>query len=284
MICNEYIFRCHPIGILVDTGSCHLGYFQNRKRCKSVSSVYCCSPQLSCNTGVQMDNNIYKSCNRRFHRYDLPLVCSRLVRSSYICNRRCTLSFPMASSWCGDQSMLVLWSIVHNPDNLSNHLQFDRESSGNYDIRCCKRVLLWCYTFVTACTEVDAFDERSHAGNHIIVVVMVVQIDLLLGCGSMVNDSVEISLDITCIWYPTRNRWNVFTSSIPHWCRGTPALVCNSNANSSWIRRLCRIEFHWSCPSILALAVTMALAQHMSSLFCIWMMQRLSFRNLSVST
>jgi hypothetical protein len=39
--------------------------------------------------------------------------------------------------------MLVLWSIVHNPDNLSNHLQFDRESSGNYDIRCCKRVLLY---------------------------------------------------------------------------------------------------------------------------------------------
>jgi hypothetical protein len=26
------------------------------------------------------------------------------------------------------------------------------------------------------------------------------------------------------------------------------------------------------------------LAQHMSSLFCIWMMQRLSFRNLSVPT
>jgi hypothetical protein len=26
VICNEYIFRCHPIGILVDTGSCHLGY------------------------------------------------------------------------------------------------------------------------------------------------------------------------------------------------------------------------------------------------------------------
>ena len=104
----EYIFRCLPIGILVDTESCHLGYFQNRKRCKSVSSVYCCSPQLSCNTGVQMDNNIYKSCNRRFHRYDLPLVCSRLVRSSYICNRRCTLSFPMASSCCGDQS--ACWS------------------------------------------------------------------------------------------------------------------------------------------------------------------------------
>jgi hypothetical protein len=63
VICNEYMFRCHPIGILVDTGSCHLGYIQNRKRCKFVSSVYRCNPQVTCNTGVQMDNNLYKSCN-----------------------------------------------------------------------------------------------------------------------------------------------------------------------------------------------------------------------------
>jgi hypothetical protein len=34
--------------------------------------------------------------------------------------------------------------------------------------------------------------ERSHAGNHIVVVVMIVQVYLLLGCGSMVNDSVEM--------------------------------------------------------------------------------------------
>ena len=47
-------------------------------------------------------------------------------------------------------------------------------------------------TFVTVCTEVDATQERSHAGNHIVVVVMIVQVDLLLGCGSMVNDSVEM--------------------------------------------------------------------------------------------
>jgi hypothetical protein len=102
VICNEYIFRCHPIGILVDTGSCHLGYIQNRKRCKSISSAYRCNPQVACHTGVQMNNNLYRSCNRRFHKYDLPLVCSRFVRSSYICNRRCTLNFPMASSSCGD--------------------------------------------------------------------------------------------------------------------------------------------------------------------------------------
>jgi siroheme synthase len=47
-------------------------------------------------------------------------------------------------------------------------------------------------TFVTVCTEVDATQERSHAGNHIVVVVMIVQVDLLLGCGSMVNDSIEM--------------------------------------------------------------------------------------------
>jgi hypothetical protein len=35
-------------------------------------------------------------------------------------------------------------------------------------------------TFVTVCTEVDATQERSHAGNHIVVVVMVVQVDLLI--------------------------------------------------------------------------------------------------------
>jgi hypothetical protein len=46
--------------------------------------------------------------------------------------------------------------------------------------------------FVTVCTEVDATQERSHTGNHIVVVVMIVQVDLLLGCGSMVNDSVEM--------------------------------------------------------------------------------------------
>ena len=47
-------------------------------------------------------------------------------------------------------------------------------------------------TFVTVCTEVVANQERSHTGNHIVVVVMVVQVDLLLGCGSMVNDSIEM--------------------------------------------------------------------------------------------
>jgi hypothetical protein len=47
-------------------------------------------------------------------------------------------------------------------------------------------------TFVAVCTEVDATQERSHAGNHIVVVVMTVQVDLLLGSGSMVNDSVEM--------------------------------------------------------------------------------------------
>jgi hypothetical protein len=36
-------------------------------------------------------------------------------------------------------------------------------------------------TFVTGCTEVDATQERSHAGNHIVVVVMIVQVHLLLG-------------------------------------------------------------------------------------------------------
>jgi hypothetical protein len=36
--------------VVLDTGSCHLGYIQNRKRCKSVSSVYRCNPQVACNT------------------------------------------------------------------------------------------------------------------------------------------------------------------------------------------------------------------------------------------
>jgi hypothetical protein len=44
-------------------------------------------------------------------------------------------------------------------------------------------------TFVTVCTEVVMTQERSHAGNHIVVVVVIVQVDLLIGCGSMVNDS-----------------------------------------------------------------------------------------------
>ena len=47
-------------------------------------------------------------------------------------------------------------------------------------------------SFVTVCTEVDATQERSHTGNHIVVVAMVVQVYLLLGCGSMVNYSVEM--------------------------------------------------------------------------------------------
>jgi hypothetical protein len=38
-------------------------------------------------------------------------------------------------------SLLVLCSIVHNLENESNHLQFDRESFDNNGIRCCKRVL-----------------------------------------------------------------------------------------------------------------------------------------------
>ena len=47
-------------------------------------------------------------------------------------------------------------------------------------------------TFVTVCTEVDATQERSHTGNNNLVVVMVVQVNLLIGCGSMVNNSVEM--------------------------------------------------------------------------------------------
>jgi hypothetical protein len=35
-------------------------------------------------------------------------------------------------------------------DNVSNHLQFDRESFENYGIRCCKRVLLWCYNLCSS--------------------------------------------------------------------------------------------------------------------------------------
>ena len=47
-------------------------------------------------------------------------------------------------------------------------------------------------TFATVCTEVVATQECSHTGNHIVVVVMVVQVNLLIGCGSMVNNSVEM--------------------------------------------------------------------------------------------
>jgi hypothetical protein len=36
-------------------------------------------------------------------------------------------------------------------------------------------------TFVTVCTEVVTTQERSHAGNHIVVVVVIVQVDLLIG-------------------------------------------------------------------------------------------------------
>jgi hypothetical protein len=54
-------------------------------------------------------------------------------------------------------------------------------------------VFFFCViTFVTVCTEVVTTQERSHAGNHIVVVVVIVQVDLLIGCGSMVNDSVEM--------------------------------------------------------------------------------------------
>ena len=58
-------------------------------------------------------------------------------------------------------------------------------------------------TFATVCTEVDATQERSHTGNHIVMIVVVAQRDILLGCGS---NSLKCSLDITCIRYPTRNR------------------------------------------------------------------------------
>ena len=47
-------------------------------------------------------------------------------------------------------------------------------------------------TFVTVCTEVVTTQECSHAGNYIVVVVMIVQVDILIGCGSMVSDSIEM--------------------------------------------------------------------------------------------
>jgi fatty acid desaturase len=44
-------------------------------------------------------------------------------------------------------------------------------------------------TFVAVCTEIVTTQEHSHAGNHIVVIVMVVQVNLLIGCGSIVNNS-----------------------------------------------------------------------------------------------
>jgi hypothetical protein len=45
--------------------------------------------------------------------------------------------------------------------------------------------------FVTVCIEVGATQEHSHTGDHIVMVVVVVQVDLLLGCGSMVITNVR---------------------------------------------------------------------------------------------
>jgi hypothetical protein len=75
-------------------------------------------------------------------------------------------------------------------------------------------------TFVTVCTEVVTTQERSHAGNHIVVAVVIVQVDLLLGCGFMVNDSVEMltpSGNSTCTSYykckncgqTVKNEWEI---------------------------------------------------------------------------
>jgi hypothetical protein len=56
-------------------------------------------------------------------------------------------------------------------------------------------------TFVTVCTEVDATQERSHTGNYIVVVVMIVQVDLLLGCGKKCDyvDTERFLKDKRCI-------------------------------------------------------------------------------------
>ena len=68
-------------------------------------------------------------------------------------------------------------------------------------------------TFVTVCTEVDATQERSHAGNHIVVV----KVDLLLGCGSMINDSVsDILPGIVETFLHLRFRIDV--GVLPPWC------------------------------------------------------------------
>jgi hypothetical protein len=89
VICNEYIFRCHPIGILVDTGTsiarlvkiiihpdtsvtCYLWittidrrnrltFFSILNVPKMTGSGVNKDTKVACNTGVRMNNNLYKS-------------------------------------------------------------------------------------------------------------------------------------------------------------------------------------------------------------------------------
>jgi hypothetical protein len=43
-----------------------------------------------------MDNNLYKPCNRRFHGYDLPFVCSRFAVTKVITPKKNTLATTYA--------------------------------------------------------------------------------------------------------------------------------------------------------------------------------------------
>ena len=69
-------------------------------------------------------------------------------------------------------------------------------------------------TFVTVCTEVVTTQERSQTGNHIVVVVTVVQVDLLLCCGSMANDSIEMISRYHMYLISYQESLYFFTSSI----------------------------------------------------------------------
>jgi hypothetical protein len=46
-------------------------------------------------------------------------------------------------------------------------------------------------TFVTVCTKVGAAQEHSHTGNHIVMVVVVVQVDFLLGCRNRKSATIQ---------------------------------------------------------------------------------------------
>jgi hypothetical protein len=81
IIVERFTIKLKMIGYIVkivdDTAKDqHALISTRRRRHREIqrAPVYRCIPQVACNTGVQMNNNLYKFCNRRFHRYDLPLV------------------------------------------------------------------------------------------------------------------------------------------------------------------------------------------------------------------
>ena len=136
-------------------------------------------------------------------------------------------------------------------------------------------------SFQTRYAKITPIKEGGHTGYDAIVSMLNVKANPLAGGWTSIYDSVEMFFWINQDLISGKHILYIVISLTLHCPLDTPACRWRSSASVFCRLHPWRIASHFSCLSMLAFAVTMALAQHSSYLLLIWMMHCFSFRNRS---